>query len=78
MIQRGTIAWHALAEEKPPNDEIVLIFAESADPARPLIHVCWWSEGSFHLATPWQKAVTHWAYLPESPQAPSMAPGKSR
>lgn len=54
----------------PTADMLYLVYAPSADPDRPLIHVAWWDIEGGHwslLPSAWLSAITHWMPLPAPP-----------
>lgn len=63
--------WTRLADAKPSKSAPYLIFAPSADPEKPLIHVAWFDPDEDQwsgLVECWLRAITHWMPLPEPPE----------
>ncbi len=62
--------WHRWPDEKPPEDDLYIIYAPSMDPEKPLITVAWYDpridEWSL-LPEVWIDAIHSWMFLPDPP-----------
>ena len=64
-------AWISVKEKLPEKDGLVLVFAKSEDPRKPLICQAWFNPSNSNwslLPEIWVDAITHWMYLPEPPK----------
>jgi hypothetical protein len=64
--------WIPCNEHLPPTDGKVLIYAPSADDAKPLITTAWYDPNGFGwsmLPENWLRAITHWMPLPAGPKS---------
>jgi hypothetical protein len=71
MENRITGNWIAVSERLPADDALYLVYAPSADPAKPLITTAWFEPDGFGwslIVSYWIKAITHWMPLPEPPR----------
>ena len=63
--------WVSIQECLPKKDALYLIYAPSADPDKPFIHVAWFNPKNklwtLNLQI-WIDAMTHWMPLPEPPE----------
>lgn len=65
--------WIPVTERLPDSDGLVLIFAPSADPGKPLMQSAWYDPhpdgiGWSFLPKNWINAITHWMPMPPPPE----------
>lgn len=62
--------WVPVTDRLPTEDGKYLIYAPSADPDKPFIHVAWYDPGFGWSLLPqvWVDAITHWMEFPGPPE----------